>query len=141
MSNTKSDTSNRIIPISNVLKRILLRNKQKNSCFVIKGKSYPYADPRTLQYAFKRYLQECLMPNINYHALRHTFATRCVEAGVDIKSLSEILGHSSINITLNTYVHSSLEQKTSNLKIKCLLWSIKWEKGSVIPRFSKDCRV
>lgn len=111
LSDTKSDNSNRIVPISNVLKRILLSNKQKNSCFVIKGKSYPYADPRTLQYAFKRYLQECSLPDVNYHALRHTFATRCVEAGVDIKSLSEILGHSSINITLNTYVHSSIEQK------------------------------
>lgn len=111
LSDTKSDTSNRTIPISNILKKILLKNKQNNNHFVIEGKTYPYADPRTLQYAFKKYLKECELPEINYHALRHTFATRCVEAGVDIKSLSEILGHSNVNITLNTYVHSSLEQK------------------------------
>ena len=111
LSDTKSDTSNRTIPISNILKKILLKNKQNNNHFVIEGKTYPYADPRTLQYAFKKCLKECELPEINYHALRHTFATRCVEAGVDIKSLSEILGHSNVNITLNTYVHSSLEQK------------------------------
>lgn len=111
LSDTKSNTSNRSIPISNILQKILLKNKQNNNRFVIEGKAYPYADPRTLQYAFKKYLKECELPEINYHALRHTFATRCVEAGVDIKSLSEILGHSNVNITLNTYVHSSLEQK------------------------------
>lgn len=111
LSDTKSDTSNRTIPISNILQKILLENKQNNNRFVIEGKMYPYADPRTLQYAFKKCLKECELPEINYHALRHTFATRCVEAGVDIKSLSEILGHSNVNITLNTYVHSSLEQK------------------------------
>lgn len=111
LSDTKSDTSNRTIPISNILQKILLNNKQNNNRFVIEGKTYPYADPRTLQYAFKKCLKECELPEINYHALRHTFATRCVEAGVDIKSLSEILGHSNVSITLNTYVHSSLEQK------------------------------
>ena len=111
LSDTKSATSNRTIPISNILQKILLKNRQKNNRFVIEGKTYPYADPRTLQYAFKRCLKECALPEINYHALRHTFATRCVEAGVDIKSLSEILGHSNVNITLNTYVHSSLEQE------------------------------
>lgn len=111
LSDTKSDSSNRTIPISNILQKILLKNKQNNNRFVIEGKTYPYTDPRTLQYAFKKCLRECDLPEINYHALRHTFATRCVEAGVDIKSLSEILGHSNVNITLNTYVHSSLEQK------------------------------
>ncbi|MBQ7974421.1 MAG: site-specific integrase [Clostridia bacterium] len=111
LSDTKSDTSNRTIPISNILQKILLKNKQNNNRFVIEGKTYPYADPRTLQYAFKKCLKQGALPEINYHALRHTFATRCVEAGVDIKSLSEILGHSNVNITLNTYVHSSLEQK------------------------------
>lgn len=111
LTDTKSETSNRTIPISKVLQKILLKNKQNNNRFVIEGKSHPYADPRTLQYAFKKCLKECDLPEVNYHALRHTFATRCVEAGVDIKSLSEILGHSNVNITLNTYVHSSLEQK------------------------------
>lgn len=52
----------------------------------------------------------------NYHALRHTFATRCVELGFEIKSLSEILGHYNVNITLNRYVHSSIELKKQNME-------------------------
>ena len=51
-----------------------------------------------------------------FHTLRHTFATRSIEVGFDVKSLSEILGHSSVNITLNRYVHSSFELKTENMK-------------------------
>ena len=53
---------------------------------------------------------------LNFHALRHTFATRCVEAGFDVKSLSEILGHASVNVTLNRYVHPSDEIKLQNMK-------------------------
>lgn len=111
LSDTKSETSNRIIPIPINLKQILESNKKNSNHFILEGKTHPFADPRTLQYAFKKCLNECALPDINYHALRHTFATRCVEAGVDVKSLSEILGHSNVNITLNTYVHSTLEQK------------------------------
>ena len=54
---------------------------------------------------------ECNMDIVNFHALRHTFATRCIEKGFDVKTLSEILGHANVNITLNRYVHSSMEQK------------------------------
>lgn len=53
---------------------------------------------------------------MNYHVLRHTFATRCIEAGVDVKSLSEILGHANVGVTLNTYVHSSIEMKRTQLE-------------------------
>ena len=69
---------------------------------------------------FKRYLRECRMNEINYHALRHTFATRCIEEGFDIKSLSEILGHANVNITLNRYVHSSMEQKRKHMDRLCV---------------------
>ena len=62
------------------------------------------------------------IPNVTFHALRHTFATRSIEVGFDVKSLSEILGHSSVNITLDRYVHSSFELKTENMKkLKVLL--------------------
>ena len=60
------------------------------------------------------------MNEINYHALRHTFATRCIEEGFDIKSLSEILGHANVNITLNRYVHSSMEQKRKHMDRLCV---------------------
>ncbi|MFR1477837.1 MAG: tyrosine-type recombinase/integrase [Hydrogeniiclostridium mannosilyticum] len=52
----------------------------------------------------------------NFHVLRHTFATRCVEAKIDIKTLSEILGHSSVTITMNRYVHPSLELKRETME-------------------------
>lgn len=64
---------------------------------------------------FKTVMAECEIPDVNFHALRHTFATRCVELGFDIKSLSEILGHASVNITLNRYVHPSMELKQKNM--------------------------
>lgn len=83
--------------------------------YVLTGKKGKYVEPRTMQNHFKTYIEESGIKCTNFHALRHTFATRCVEAGFDIKSLSEILGHSNVNITLNRYVHSSLELKRSNM--------------------------
>ena len=61
-------------------------------------------------------MQKSVIDDVNYHALRHTFATRCVEADVDIKSLSEMLGHSNVSITLNTYVHPSMDLKRKQLE-------------------------
>ena len=69
-----------------------------------------------MQNRFKSYIEKSGIYNANFHALRHTFATRCVELGFEIKSLSEILGHANVNITLNRYVHSSYELKQDNMK-------------------------
>ena len=66
---------------------------------------------------FKSVMKACGIPNVSFHALRHTFATHCVELGFDIKSLSEILGHASVNITLNRYVHPSMELKQENMNL------------------------
>ena len=63
----------------------------------------------------EKYVKECNLSGVHFHTLRHTFATRCVEVGFEIKSLSEILGHSSPKITLERYVHSSLELKRDNM--------------------------
>lgn len=68
-----------------------------------------------MQNKFKKYLLEANISNVNFHATRHTFATRCIEVGFDVKTLSEILGHANVNITLNRYVHSSFELKRSNM--------------------------
>ena len=78
-----------------------------------------------MQNHFKKVLKECSVAPANYHALRHTFATRCIELGFDIKSLSEILGHASVNITMNRYVHPSLELKKENMKKLSSLLSVK----------------
>ena len=65
-----------------------------------------------MQYRFATILKNGNLPSVHFHALRHMFATSCVKLGFDIKTLSEILGHSGVEITLNRYVHSSFEQKT-----------------------------
>lgn len=72
--------------------------------------------PSTYTYQYHRVLKNLSIPMINYHALRHTFATRCIESGMDDKSLSEILGHADVRITLNTYVHSSMELKKAQME-------------------------
>lgn len=109
----KTANSDRIIPIPSNLLPFL--DKRKTG-FVIKGDVYDYTDPRTLQYFFKKKLKESNLDDINFHALRHTFATRCIESGMDAKTLCEILGHSDVNITLRTYVHSSLEHKRKQME-------------------------
>ena len=76
-------------------------------------------DPRTYQLQYRKYLAECGLPYRNFHALRHTFATRCIENNIDLKSLSEILGHASVNLTLNRYVHSSMDLKRSQIEKLC----------------------
>ena len=74
---------------------------------------------------FKKALRQAGIEDANFHALRHTFATRCVELGFDIKSLSEILGHASVNITLNRYVHPSMELKQKNMNMLSDLFAVK----------------
>ncbi len=78
-----------------------------------------------MQNRFKAAVKACGIGDANFHALRHTFATRCVELGFDVKSLSEILGHASVNITLNRYVHPSMELKQRNMNMFCNLFSVK----------------
>lgn len=70
-----------------------------------------YTEPRNVQRRFKSILEKCDLPPVTFHSLRHSFATRCIEKGADSKALSEILGHSSVKITLDIYVHSNMEQK------------------------------
>lgn len=112
----KTAASTRDIPISSALLPILtIINNQSSSKFVVSN-SESFLSPRTFEYRYHRLLEESGIASINYHALRHTFATRCIEAGVDVKSLSEMLGHANVGVTLNTYVHSSMELKRTQLE-------------------------
>lgn len=70
-------------------------------------------------------LKKCEIESANFHALRHTFATRCVELGFDVKSLSEILGHATVNITMNRYVHPTLDMKKENMEKLSSLFTVK----------------
>jgi len=84
------------------------------NAYVLTGTT-SYMDPRTLQYRLAKYCKACGLQGVHYHTLRHTFATRCVELGFEIKSLSEVLGHSCTAVTLDRYVHSSMELKRENM--------------------------
>ena len=66
---------------------------------------------------FKKILKDCGIRNLRFHALRHTFATRSVESGMQIKALSEILGHSSVKITMDRYVHLSMSFKQNQITV------------------------
>lgn len=108
----KSECSRREIPLSETVLKILasLRNDE-NYVF---GGSKPL-EPRTLQYHFKKILKSAELPDKNFHILRHTFSTNCIEGGTDVKSLSELPGHSDVQITLNRYVHPSMETKRQHM--------------------------
>lgn len=120
ISPPKSFCSVRDVPIPKFLNELIMRNYVENA-YVLTGNTELFVEPRTLQNKFKFYTAECGINSVNFHAIRHSFATRCVESGVDIKALSEILGHSSVSITLNRYVHISMEAKRKNIeKIKVI---------------------
>lgn len=117
IGNPKSDTSFRIIPMSDSMYSLCCRMTQKNLSiytYVLTGTVQPM-DPRTLQYRLAKYTDACGLEGVHFHTLRHSFATRCVEAGVELKCLSEILGHANTSVTLDRYVHSSLDLKRANM--------------------------
>lgn len=111
----KSNSSYRMIPLMpdvEALCRRFYREDPEN--FVLTG-TRSCLEPRKLQRKLKAYTAECRIEAVHFHTLRHTFATRCIEAGFDMKTLSEILGHSNISITMNQYVHPNLDQKRENM--------------------------
>ena len=112
----KTKASLRDIPISRKLMGALISLYKKRKSEYVVSKKVGFVSPRTYEYRFHKIMMQYDMPAVNYHALRHTFATRCIELGVDVKTLSEILGHANVSITLNTYVHSSMERKREQLE-------------------------
>lgn len=112
ITSAKTDNSIRIIPLNKVILDCLCkhRNTQCNDKFVLTNSS-KVMDTRTFYYNYKKILKKLEMKDYKFHILRHTFATRCCYLGFDIKSLSEVLGHSNVKTTLSIYVHSNLEYK------------------------------
>lgn len=107
----KTPSSFREVPISSALFSILEEAYLvRESDFVVSDK-VSFVSTRTFDYRYRQLLKRNNLELINFHTIRHTFATRCIEAGMDVKTLSEILGHASVSITLNTYVHSSMDMK------------------------------
>ena len=121
----KSNCSIRLIPIPDELIKLLVLYQESSSGYLLTNSIHKYVEPRIMQNHFKKVLKESAIAPANYHALRHTFATRCIELGFDIKSLSEILGHASVNITMNRYVHPSMELKKENMQKLSSLLAVK----------------
>ncbi len=116
ISEPKSRASLRSIPLPSQLVSVISPFRSSPDTFVLTGHARPM-EPRTMQYRFKKYAQALGLSCSNVHSLRHTFATRCIELGFDAKTLSEILGHARVDITLNRYVHSSSEHKRSQMEL------------------------
>ncbi len=110
----KTITSCRMIPLPKQLLPVLRNLKQntKSNCIVVDKDNRPIS-VRSYQRSFELLQKKLKIAHRGFHALRHTFATRALECGMDVKSLSEILGHKNTSITLNRYVHSLLEHKQS----------------------------
>ena len=115
----KTNNSIRQIPISKNLIILLnkIRGNQSESNYVLTSTGN-FIDPRNFYNQYKRIMKKCNLEQYNFHSLRHTFATTCTEKGLDPKSLSEILGHSDIRITLSLYVHPNMKLKQNFMNTK-----------------------
>lgn len=109
----KSKASKRTIPIPDILID-KLRAHKNNSDFVLSNKG-GMVEVRAYRRRFKALLKAADLPDIKFHALRHTFSSRALEVGMDYKTLSEILGHASVAITMDLYVHSLDEHKKNQM--------------------------
>lgn len=120
ISTPKSDTSFRSIAIPDFLIEYFEKFRNEADFFILSG-SDKVIEPRTMQYRYKKILKSVEIENHNFHKLRHTFATNCAEKGFDVKTLSVVLGHSSVNLTLNRYIHPdrSHERKLMNSMCMC----------------------
>lgn len=109
----KTPKSIRKIPLSKLLYNRLkeVSKKYSKEAFVLTGEKEKWIEPIGFRYTYRLTLKQSKVNYKKYHTLRHTFATRCIKVGMDIKSLSEVLGHANVTITLNIYVHSSFETK------------------------------
>lgn len=119
----KSICSIRKIPLPDDICKLILNYKCGQDKYFATGTDH-YVEPRTMENRFNAVLERCHINKSNFHTLRHTFATRCIEVGFDVKSLSEILGHANVNITLNRYVHPSMEAKRKNMNMLSDLFTV-----------------
>lgn len=113
----KTKNSVRTVPISSLLYPVLKHMQSNNpEIYLLTGKK-TCTEPRTYRDYYNRLLKKLEIPHIHFHGLRHTFATRLIENGADYKTVSELLGHASVNITLNLYVHPQMEQKRKAVEL------------------------
>lgn len=113
---TKTQSGSRIIPISNILYDFLLSIKPLNRETYFLTCQHTAKEPRNYRKVFNTLIKKLKLRSVTFHSLRHTFATRLIENKIDIKTISELLGHSSTNITISIYVHSEFSTKKKAIK-------------------------
>ena len=120
----KTKNANREIPINKDFLEILKKVKSDKKNYILTGNE-KYIEPRTYRKYFNKVLDELKIKHFNFHSLRHTFATNCISLGVDYKTVSELLGHANVNITLNLYVHPRYSQKKKCIDLVCKVFQEK----------------
>ena len=120
LSSPKSLSSIREIPLPIFIISLLKRISYQENSYILTNKN-TFMDTRTLLYHYKSILKKLNLGTYTFHSLRHTFATRCIKEGCNPKTLSLLLGHSSIKITLDLYVHTNFENDFYE-SIKTFLW-------------------
>lgn len=119
----KSDCSIRDIPINKELLEVL-RRFYKPGAFLLTGEKNKFVEPKTMENRFKSILKKCGLKPAGVHTCRHSFSCRCIERGMDPKTLAEILGHANVATTLNTYVHSTKKRKEEGVNMLSDLFSV-----------------
>lgn len=108
----KTQSSYRLIPLpKQLMPKIKELKKQAKGQYIVEGKFEDGMAVRSYQKTFSLLLKKLKLSHKGFHSLRHTFSTRALECGMDVRTLSEILGHSNPTITLKRYTHSMLEHK------------------------------
>lgn len=108
----KTESSERVIPLPKYITDMLSQDRNvAKTPYIVENKKAERMSIRSYQYLFERLTEKAGVRKLNFHALRHTFATRALECGMDIKTLSELMGHKNASITLNRYAHSMMDTK------------------------------
>lgn len=118
ITNPKTHNAERDIPLNKRFADILKKYQTKSNNYILSNCD-KWIEPRTYRRYFKKCLDKAKIGQINFHGLRHTFATNCIKLGVDYKTVSELLGHANVNITLNLYVHPQMSQKKKCIDLIC----------------------
>ena len=137
----KTYNSTREIPIPPFLMTYLRQLSYNEDYYIVTGNKN-YMQPRLLSIKYKQLLKSIKLDNYTFHALRHTFATNCINMGANVKTLSLLLGHKSVEITLNRYIHPDINEKykiMNNLKpINEKMFKFQTLKNKVSHLFKKD---
>lgn len=122
ITSPKTESSIRDVPISPKVCSLIKEIADMNPDHYVLTNSERYIEPRTFRKHYDNFLDVHGISHINFHSLRHTFATRCIEGGANYKVVSEILGHSTINTTLNMYVHPQMSEKRKCMEL--IYWEL-----------------